>query len=99
MWTGRERSRWLKRELGPGTNHGICEGDGWPGEGETESRRCSEAADGEGEGEGHGDCGPWGTGMEEGMLARALIAAAPAHCGCVSSGRQAAAAACGTEFG
>ena len=65
VWTGRERSLWLKRELGPGTNHkGICEGEGLPGDGETESRRLIEGEIesrrvSEGEGEGHGDCGAW----------------------------------------
>ena len=60
MWTGRLRSLWLKRELGPGTNHrGICEGDWWAEEeGETESRSGIEG-EGEGEGEGQGDCCAW----------------------------------------
>ena len=56
VWTGRLRSLWLKRELGPGTNHGgtFELGDGVAGE---SSRRIKEAA--EGEGEGHGECGRW----------------------------------------
>ena len=59
VWTGRERSLWLKRELGPGTNHsGICEGDWWTADGETESRRLTEG-EGEGEGEGQGDSCAW----------------------------------------